>query len=77
MLSDDKIKRINELAKKSKTNGLTMEESTEQQQLRQEYIQTFRKSFKNQLHSVKVVDPKGHDVTPEKLKRSKQNRFKH
>ncbi|MCT8139907.1 DUF896 domain-containing protein [Anaerobacillus sp. CMMVII] len=73
MLSSEKIKRINELAKKAKQTSLTNEESKEQQQLRQEYIQTFRSSFDNQLHSIKVVDEKGEDVTPEKLKASKES----
>ncbi|WP_088105194.1 DUF896 domain-containing protein [Halalkalibacter urbisdiaboli] len=74
MLSNDKIARINELSRKAKQSGLTKEEVQEQQQLRQKYIQQFRKSFKNQLHSVKVVDEKGNDVTPEKLKQSKNNK---
>ncbi len=72
MLSSEKLKRINELSKKAKASGLTMEESKEQQQLRQEYIQTFRSSFSNHLHSIKVVDEEGNDVTPTKLKESKQ-----
>lgn len=71
MLSNEKIKRINELSKKSKTTQLTLAESKEQQELRQEYIETFRSSFKNELHSIKVIDEKGTDVTPKKLKASK------
>ncbi|MBU8907392.1 DUF896 domain-containing protein [Desertibacillus haloalkaliphilus] len=74
MLSKEKLARINELAKRSKTTGLTKEETKEQQKLRQEYIKAFRGSFENQLHSVKVVDEKGNDVTPSKLKASKKNR---
>ena len=39
MLKKEKIDRINQLAKKSKTSeGLTAEEKAEQQQLRKEYI---------------------------------------
>lgn len=71
MLSNEKIKRINELSKKSKTTELTLAESKEQQELRQEYIETFRSSFKNELHSIKVIDEEGTDVTPKKLKASK------
>ncbi|ERN53323.1 DUF896 domain-containing protein [Alkalihalophilus pseudofirmus] len=74
MLSKDKIARINELSKRSKSTGLTKSEEKEQQALRKEYIQTFRKSFKNQLHSVKVVDEEGNDVTPQALKDSKQKK---
>ncbi|WP_413381362.1 DUF896 domain-containing protein [Alkalihalobacillus sp. 1P02AB] len=73
MLSKDKIERINELSKRAKTVGLTKEEEKEQQKLRKEYLQTFRGAFKNQLHSVKVVDEKGDDVTPMALKESKKN----
>lgn len=72
MLSPEKINRINELSRKSKSEGLTDSEAKEQQQLRQEYLQSFRKSFHDTLHSVKVVDPEGKDVTPEKLKESKK-----
>jgi uncharacterized protein YnzC (UPF0291/DUF896 family) len=68
MLSKQKIARINELAAKSKGEGLSKKEEKEQQQLRAEYIKTFRSSFKNSLKSVKVVDPEGNDVTPQKLK---------
>ncbi|WP_078554512.1 DUF896 domain-containing protein [Bacillus alkalicellulosilyticus] len=79
MLSKEKIKRINELSKKSKETGLSSEEANEQKALRLEYIQSFRSSFNNQLHSIKVVDEKGEDVTPEKLKVSKasKGRLKH
>lgn len=62
------IKRINELANKSKTIGLTELEKEEQQSLRQEYISIFRGNMKETLMNVKVVDKKGQDVTPEKLK---------
>lgn len=71
MLSKEKIARINELAKKKKSEGLTKVEEKEQQELRQEYLQTFRGSMKNTLSSVKIVDPDGKDVTPKKLKQLK------
>ncbi|TFB23124.1 DUF896 domain-containing protein [Filobacillus milosensis] len=77
MISDERIKRINELANKSKNEGLTDEEKKEQKKLREEYLQAFRKSFKNQLKSVKVVDEEGTDVTPEKLKNEQENDKKH
>ncbi|WP_085508475.1 DUF896 domain-containing protein [Thalassobacillus devorans] len=77
MLSKEKINRINELANKSKKESLTKAEKDEQQQLRQEYLGNVRKSFKNQLKSMKVVDPEGNDVTPEKVKRMQRNEKKH
>ncbi|WP_010282226.1 DUF896 domain-containing protein [Bacillus timonensis] len=75
MLSKDKLDRINILAKKAKTVGLTDKEKEEQKELRQEYLHVFRNSMTNTLHSVKVIDPEGNDVTPEKLKDSKRKRL--
>ncbi|MFC7372271.1 DUF896 domain-containing protein [Fictibacillus iocasae] len=78
MLPKTKIDRINALANKAKKDGLTIEESNEQKALRKEYIQTFRKSFVTDLQSITFVDPNGEDVTPEKLKQSKnQGQIKH
>lgn len=68
MLSKKQLNRINELAKKAKKEGLSKEEKKEQYELRQAYLKQIRQSFKNQLHSVKVIDPAGTDVTPEKIK---------
>ena len=64
----DLIKKINELAHKAKTIGLTESEKEEQQKLRQEYLAIFRGNMKNTLLNVKVIDEEGNDVTPEKLK---------
>lgn len=72
---EDMIKRINELANKSKTIGLTEEEKVEQQDLRKQYLAKFRGNMENTLLNLKVVDPEGVDVTPEKLK-MEQERYK-
>ena len=58
-MEDTKIKRINQLAKKSREQGLTPEEKQEQQTLRQEYIHAFRQSMIAQLDSLVIVDKKG------------------
>ena len=50
-----KIDRINELAKKSKTTGLTDIEKAEQKSLREEYLNAVRKSFKAQLDNIEIV----------------------
>lgn len=57
MLPKERIDRINQLAKKSKTEGLTPEEKKEQEKLRKDYLEIFRKNFKNQLSNIKIVDP--------------------
>ncbi|PWU68776.1 MULTISPECIES: DUF896 domain-containing protein [Gracilibacillus] len=74
MLSKEKIARINELANKAKKVRLSDKEKEEQQQLRQEYLQNVRKSFKNHMKGMTVVDPNGNDVTPEKLKKLKSKK---
>ncbi|MTT33301.1 DUF896 domain-containing protein [Terrilactibacillus sp. BCM23-1] len=76
MLAKEKLKRISELSKKSKLEGLTKEEKKEQQSLREEYLKAFRKGFRDHLHTIKVVDEEGTDVTPLKLKQSKERRSK-
>ncbi|TDL34954.1 DUF896 domain-containing protein [Jeotgalibacillus sp. S-D1] len=77
MLSNEKMARINELSGKSKSNGLTKEESIEQQTLRQEYLNAFRGSMKQTIENVKVVDPDGNDVTPKKLKEVQKRKRMH
>lgn len=62
------IARINELAKKKKEGTISKAELDEQKELRQEYLKAFRSGFKQQLMGIKVVDEKGNDITPEKLK---------
>lgn len=56
-MTDEKIARINALAKKAKTEGLTDAEKKEQQELRAEYVADFRKSLKAQLDNTVVVNP--------------------
>ncbi|TPA34865.1 DUF896 domain-containing protein [Staphylococcus pseudintermedius] len=77
MLSKEKLNRINELANKKKSEGLTETEAKEQSQLRSEYLEVFRSSFKSHIENTKVIDPDGNDVTPEKLKEvQKQNQLR-
>jgi uncharacterized protein YnzC (UPF0291/DUF896 family) len=56
MTHEERVKRINELAHKSKSEGLTKSEKEEQQVLRQEYLAVFRQNLKQQLDSVKIVN---------------------
>ncbi|NHM29902.1 DUF896 domain-containing protein [Neobacillus terrae] len=77
MLSKEKMKRINELAKKAKESSLSEAEAKEQSALRKEYLQTFRSSMLDTLTNTKIIDPEGNDVTPEKLKQRKRNQKLH
>jgi len=75
LLSKEKIARINVLSKKSKTTGLSTEEAKEQTSLRKEYLETFRASMRDTIEHVKVLDPDGNDVTPEKVKRVRDGKY--
>ena len=58
-MTNEKIARINELAKKSKTTGLTETEKAEQQALRQEYITDIKSSLRAQLNNTSIREPDG------------------
>ena len=56
---NDTIARINELAKKAKTVGLTDEELTERDKLRRIYIDSVKANLVGHLDNTYVVDEKG------------------
>lgn len=58
-ITEEQIKRINELYKKAKEEGLTEEEKAEQQLLRNEYIASFRANLRGTLDRIEVVNPDG------------------
>ena len=58
-MEKEKIERINELARKRKTVGLTEAEQAEQDSLRKEYIAGFRSNLQELLNSVVVQNPDG------------------
>ena len=58
-MEQSKIDRINALAKKAKTEGLTEAETAERKALREEYIATYRKSLRTQLDNMVIVEPNG------------------
>lgn len=53
------IDRINELARKSKTEGLTPEEKEEQAKLRREFIASIRMNLRSQLDNIDVEEKDG------------------
>ena len=72
-----KIDRINELAKKKKTVGLTELEQTEQAELRKEYIEGYKRSLHHHIAGIKLVDEEGNDVTLEKLRQIQREKGLH
>ena len=59
-MNQQKIERINALAKKSKTpEGLTFEEKEEQKLLRQEYLASIRGNIRAQLNNIDMVEKDG------------------
>ena len=58
-MTEEKIKRINALAKKQKAEGLTEEEKAEQQKQRREYIDAYKRSLISQLENTYILEPDG------------------
>ncbi|MBQ3090396.1 MAG: DUF896 domain-containing protein [Oscillospiraceae bacterium] len=58
-MEQKKIDRINELARKAKTVGLTPEEIAERDVLRREYIDAVKASLVGQLENTYLVDERG------------------
>ena len=59
-MTDDRILRLNELAKKCKSGeALTEAELAEREQLRKEYVAAFRESLKAQLDNTYIQTPDG------------------
>ena len=58
-MTQEKIDRINELARKAKAEGLTPEELKERDALRREYIDSVVGNLRQELDHTYVVDDKG------------------
>ena len=56
---DQLVKRINELSRKSKSEGLNAEEKEEQTKLRNEYRAAVLGNLSSQLDSMKIKNPDG------------------
>ena len=63
------IARINVLAKKAKTEGLTPEETAERDKLRRIYIDSVKANLTGQLDNTYIVNPDG---TKKKLERKER-----
>ncbi len=69
-MTEEKIKRINELARKQKSEGLTEEEKQEQYVLRREYIESYKRSLIAQLENTYILEKDG---TKRKVKCKDEN----
>lgn len=69
-MNREQIARINELAQKKKTVGLTEAELQEQQALRRQYIDEFKANLKATLDNTYIQNPDG---TKEKLRQKRPN----
>jgi uncharacterized protein YnzC (UPF0291/DUF896 family) len=69
-MTQEKIDRINFLARKKKEEGLTEAELEEQAILRREYIEGFKRSLVSQLENTYIVEPDG---TKRKVKSKDEN----
>ncbi len=58
-MDKDSIARINELYHKSKEEGLTEAELKEQQILRKEYVDSFKRSLRGQLNNISIREADG------------------
>lgn len=58
-MDDMKLQRINELARKSKAEGLTEAERQEQAELRREYIEAVRRNLRGQLDNIDIINKDG------------------
>ncbi|MFC4652586.1 DUF896 domain-containing protein [Lactococcus nasutitermitis] len=74
-ITNEQIARINELARKKKSaDGLTSKELEEQANLRRLYIDSVKESLRAQVETTKLVDDKGNDITPDKLKKIQKDK---
>ncbi len=58
-MNQEKIDRINELYRKSKAEGLTEAERTEQALLRKEFVANVRNNVRSQLNNIDMQNPDG------------------
>lgn len=59
IMEEQKINRINALSRKSKAEGLTEEERSEQQILRREYVDSFKRNLRGQLDQISIQEKDG------------------
>ena len=68
------LKRINELAKKKKTVGLTEEEQSEQKALYKIYIDEMKSNLRSQLENTDAITPDGKVIPLTSFKKEKKSK---
>nr|WP_283681014.1 DUF896 domain-containing protein [Parablautia sp. Marseille-Q6255] len=58
-MDQNKLARINELARRAKAEGLTQAEKEEQAMLRREYIEAVRANLRGQLNNIDIINKDG------------------
>lgn len=71
LITQEKIDRINALARKSREEGLTEEEKEEQKLLRAEYVAAFRKNLEATLENTVIQRPDG---SRERIKKTSEKK---
>ncbi len=59
MITDEKVARINALARKARAEGLTEAEKAEQAALRREYVEAVKQSLQANLDHTVIQTPDG------------------
>ncbi len=72
MITREKLDRINELARKSRSAELSPAEKEEQAALRREYIDAYKASLRAQLDSTVLLRPDGTKQKLTELKKEKK-----
>ena len=62
MITDEQVQRINALARKSRTEGLTEEEKAEQASLRRAYIDAVKASLESHLENTYIQEADGSET---------------
>lgn len=70
-MKQEKIDRISELTRISRTRELTPQEQKERQLLREEYLQAIRKNMKDLLDNTTIVRQDGRNVPHGKENKNK------
>ena len=72
-MDEKMIARINELARKSKTEGLNEAELKEQAQLRKEYIANIRANMRGTLNNISIQNEDGTITELSQFDKTKKN----